>query len=112
MAVLILLLVGFIRTFRPGLGEFWPENIDVSLCYVSYCSIGNVLNHTYDLCSWDPWFDMGLSDYGETSIKNCVQERDGDIWTPGCTTEGGLPYCSYSSTTLFLMPSFLHIGLT
>ena len=48
MAVLILLLVGFIETFRPGLGEFWPGDIDVSLCDVIY-GFGNVLNHTYEL---------------------------------------------------------------
>jgi len=80
---------------RPGLGEFWPEDIDVSLCDVIYYGFGNVLNHTYELCSWDPWFDMGAVDFGETSIKNCVQERDGDVWTPGCTTESGLPYCEH-----------------
>jgi chitinase len=38
---------------------------------------------------------MGPSDFGEKSIKNCVQERDGDAWTPGCVTEGGLDYCNY-----------------
>merc|ERR1719278_205828 len=40
-----------------------------------------------------PWFDMGPMDFGEKSIKNCVQERDGDAWPPGCVTEGGLDYC-------------------
>merc|ERR550532_3605382 len=78
---------------RPGLGEFWPEDIDVSLCDVIYYGFGNVLNHTYEVCTWDPWFDMGPMDFGEKSIKNCVQERDGDVWTPGCITEGGLEYC-------------------
>merc|ERR1719340_275718 len=39
---------------RPGLGEFWPEDIDVSLCDVIYYGFGNVLNHTYEVCSWDP----------------------------------------------------------
>ena len=82
-------------TSRPGLGEFWPEDIDVSLCDVIYYGFGNVLNHTYEVCTWDPWFDMGPVDFGEKSIKNCVQERDGDVWTPGCTTEGGLPYCEH-----------------
>merc|ERR1712233_236155 len=43
----------------------------------------------------DPWFDMGPVDFGEKSIKNCVQERDGDVWTPGCVTEGGLEYCHH-----------------
>jgi len=28
---------------RPGLGEFWPEDIDVSLCDVIYYGFGNVL---------------------------------------------------------------------
>jgi len=81
---------------RPGLGEFWPEDIDVSLCDVIYYGFGNVLNHTYEVCTWDPWFDMGPIDFGEQSIKNCVQERDGDVWTPGCTTESGLEYCHYN----------------
>jgi len=80
---------------RPGLGEFWPEDIDASLCDVIYYSYGNVLNTTYEICSWDPWFDMGPADFGETSIKNCIQERDGDAWLPGCVTEGGLEYCHH-----------------
>jgi len=80
---------------RPGLGEFWPEDIDVSLCDVIYYGFGNILNNTFEVCSWDPWFDMGQPDFGEQSIKNCIQERDGDIWTPGCVTEAGLDYCHY-----------------
>jgi len=80
---------------RPGLGEFWPEDIDVSLCDVIYYGFGNILNNTFEVCSWDPWFDMGQPDFGEQSIKNCIQERDGDIWTPGCVTEAGLEYCHY-----------------
>ena len=32
---------------RPGLGEFWPEDIDTSLCDVVYYSFGNVLNNMY-----------------------------------------------------------------
>ena len=60
-----------------------------------YYSFGNLLNNTYEICSWDPWFDLGPSDFGETSIKNCVQEWDGEVWTPGCVTEGGLEYCHY-----------------
>ena len=94
--------IHFFRSFpetynisRPGLGEFWPEDIDVSLCDVIYYGFGNVLNHTYEVCTWDPWFDMGPVDFGEKSIKNCVQERDGDVWTPGCVTEGGLEYCQH-----------------
>ena len=47
--VLVLLLKGFNDTFRPGLGEFWPEDLrnDVSLCDVIYYGFGNILNHTY-----------------------------------------------------------------
>ena len=75
------------------MGEFWPEDIDVSLCDVIYYGYGNVLNNTYEVCTWDPWFDLGPSEFGETSIKNCVQERDGDAWPPGCVTDSGLEYC-------------------
>merc|ERR1719361_2079235 len=57
---------------KPGLGEFWPEDIDVSLCDVIYYGFGNVL-----------------------SIKNCIQERDGIAWPPGCVTDDGLEYCHY-----------------
>merc|ERR1712227_754025 len=80
---------------RPGLGEFWPEDIDVSLCDVIYYGFGNVLNGTYEVCSWDPWFDMAMSDEADTTIKNCIQERDGIAWPPGCYTESGLEYCHY-----------------
>ena len=96
--MLVLLLKGFYDIFRPGLGEFWPEDLrnDVSLCDVIYYGFGNILNHTYEVCSWDPWFDMGWPvDSGEKSIKNCVVERDGDVWTPGCLTESGLLYCEH-----------------
>ena len=80
---------------RPGLGEFWPEDVDVQLCDVIYYGFGNILNDTFEVCSWDPWFDMGPADFGELSIKNCIQEREGDVWPPGCTTEAGLEYCHY-----------------
>lgn len=80
---------------RPGLGEFWPEDIDVSLCDVIYYGFGNVLNDTYEVCSWDPWFDMTMSDGDDLSIKNCIQERDGIAWPPGCVTDDGLEYCHY-----------------
>jgi len=80
---------------RPGLGEFWPEDIDVSLCDVIYYGFGNVLNDTYEVCSWDPWFDMAMSDGDDLSIKNCIQERDGIAWPPGCLTDAGLEYCHY-----------------
>ena len=81
---------------RPGLGEFWPEDIDVSLCDVIYYGFGNILNDTYEVCSWDPWFDLSFEvDGPDGSIKNCIQERDGDAWPPGCVTESGLEYCHY-----------------
>jgi len=80
---------------RPGLGEFWPEDIDVSLCDIIYYGFGNVLNGTYEVCSWDPWFDMAMSDEADKTIKNCVQERDGIEWPPGCYTDSGLEYCHY-----------------
>ena len=80
---------------RPGLGEFWPEDIDVSLCDIIYYGFGNILNGTYEICSWDPWFDMAMSDQHDLTIKNCIQERDGIAWPPGCYTEAGLEYCHY-----------------
>jgi len=80
---------------RPGIGEFWPEDIDVSLCDVIYYGFTNVLNDTYEICSWDPWFDMTMSDGADGTIKNCVQERDGIAWPPGCITDAGLEYCHY-----------------
>jgi len=78
---------------RPGLGEFWPEDIDVNLCDVIYYGFGNVLNDTFEVCSWDPWFDMAMTDGDDGTIKNCIQERDGVAWPPGCVTEDGLEYC-------------------
>ena len=81
--------------YRPGLGEFWPEDIDVELCDVIYYGFGNVLNDTYEVCSWDPWFDLAMSDGEDLSIKNCIQERDGIAWPPGCITEDGLEYCHH-----------------
>merc|ERR1711936_544881 len=80
---------------RPELGMFWPEDIDVSLCDVIYYGFGNVLNGSYEMCSWDPWFDMAMSDGADGTIKNCVQERDGIAWPPGCVTDAGLEYCKY-----------------
>merc|ERR1712037_6184 len=38
---------------RPGMGEFWPEDIDTSLCDVIYYGYGNVLNNTYEVSTWD-----------------------------------------------------------
>ena len=67
----------------------------MELCDVIYYGFGNVLNDTFEVCSWDPWFDMGPVDFGEPSIKNCIQERDGDVWPAGCTTSAGLEYCHY-----------------
>jgi len=80
---------------RPGLGEFWPEDIDTDLCDVIYYGFGNILNGSYEICSWDPWFDMAMSDGADKSIRNCVQERDGIAWPPGCVTDAGLEYCHY-----------------
>ena len=80
---------------RPGIGEFWPEDIDVSLCDVIYYGFGNVLNDTFEVCSWDPWFDLGDPEFSDTTIKNCIQERDGDPWPVGCVTDAGLKYCHY-----------------
>jgi len=80
---------------RPGMGEFWPEDIDVDVCDVIYYGFGNILNDTYEVCSWDPWFDMAMSDGADGTIQNCVQERDGDAWPVGCVTDGGLDYCHY-----------------
>merc|ERR1711892_455488 len=80
---------------RPGVGEFWPEDIDVSLCDVIYYGFTNVLKETYEVCSWDPWFDMKMEDSADGPSKNCVQERDGIAWPPGCTTDAGLEYCHY-----------------
>merc|ERR1719309_372663 len=80
---------------RPGLGEFWPEDLDVSLCDVIYYGFGNILNDTYEVCSWDPWFDMKMDDGADATIKNCVQERDGHTWPPGCYTDDNQEYCHY-----------------
>ena len=81
---------------RFGVGEFWPEDIDVSLCDIIYYGFGNVLNDTYEVCSWDPWFDLSMEiDGPDGTIKNCVQEKDGEAWPPGCLTESGREYCHY-----------------
>ena len=40
-------------------------------------------------------FDMTMSDGADGTIKNCVQERDGIAWPPGCVTDAGLEYCKY-----------------
>ena len=47
---------------RPGMGQFWPEDIDTSLCDVIYYGFGTLLNETYEVCSWDPVFDLGPDD--------------------------------------------------
>jgi chitinase len=80
---------------RPGIGEFWPEDIDTELCDVIYYGLGNILNDTYEVCSWDPWFPMAMTDGADGTIRNCVQERDGIAWPPGCVTDAGLEYCHY-----------------
>ena len=38
---------------------------------------------------------MAMSDGADGTIKNCVQERDGIAWPPGCVTDAGLEYCKY-----------------
>jgi len=82
---------------RPGMGEFWPEDIDISLCDVIYYGFGNVLNDTFEVCSWDPWFDMDMQiDAGALDIPNCIKERDGIAWPPGCLTDAGLEYCHHN----------------
>jgi len=82
---------------RPGLGQFWPEDIDVELCDVIYYGFGNILNDTFEVCSWDPWFDMDMQlDSQDLSIMNCIQERDGHAWPPGCVTDDGLEYCHHN----------------
>jgi len=82
---------------KPGMGEFWPEDIDVSLCDEIYYGFGNILNDTFEVCSWDPWFDMDMSlDSQDLSIMNCIRERDGIKWPPGCVTDAGLEYCHHN----------------
>jgi len=76
-----------------GLGTFWPEDIPVDLCDVIYYGFGNILNDTYEMCSYDPWFDLGQPEFSDPSIPNCILERDGEEWPPGCMTTGGLEYC-------------------
>merc|ERR1711931_312607 len=29
-------------------------------------------------------------------IFNCIKERDGDAWPPGCITDSGLEYCHHN----------------
>jgi len=76
-----------------GLGTFYPEDVPVELCDVVYYGFGNILNDTYELCSYDPWFDLGQPEFSDPSIPNCILERDGEDWPPGCMTTGGLEYC-------------------
>ena len=57
--------------------QFWPEDIDVELCDVIYYGFGNILNNTFEVCSWDPWFDMDMQlDSQDLSIMNCIQVRE------------------------------------
>jgi len=82
---------------RVGMGSFWPEDIDVSLCDAIYYGFGNILNGTYEVCSWDPWFDMDMTlDSGALDIPNCIKEKNGDQWPPGCVTDNGLSYCHHN----------------
>eukprot|EP00090_Calanus_glacialis_P026959 TRINITY_DN4239_c0_g1_i1.p1 TRINITY_DN4239_c0_g1~~TRINITY_DN4239_c0_g1_i1.p1 ORF type:complete len:707 (-),score=115.83 TRINITY_DN4239_c0_g1_i1:41-1879(-) len=36
-----------------------------------------------------------MTDGDDGTIRNCVQERDGIAWPPGCVTDAGLEYCHY-----------------
>ena len=56
---------------RPGMGQFWPENIDPGLCDVIYYGYGNIRDNTFEVCSWDPEFDLGPAD---TGIQGCGGE--------------------------------------
>jgi len=76
-----------------GLGTFYPEDLPVDLCDVVYYGFGNILNDTFEMCSYDPWFDLGQPEFSDPSIPNCILERDGEDWPPGCLTTGGLEYC-------------------
>ena len=79
------------------MGEFWPEDIDVTMCDAIYYGFGNILNDTFEVCSWDPWFDMDMQiDAPAMDIFNCIQERDGHAWPPGCVTDAGLEYCHHN----------------
>ena len=41
-----------------------------------YYGFGNILNDTYEVCSWDPWFDLSMEiDGPDGTIANCVQAR-------------------------------------
>lgn len=82
---------------RIGMGKFWPEDIDVSLCDVIYYGFGNLLNGTFEVCTWDPWFDLDPQlDGGVIDIPNCIGEKDGVQWPPGCITDTGLEYCKHN----------------
>ena len=77
-----------------GLGTFYPEDLPVELCDVVYYGFGNILNNTFEMCSYDPWFDLGEPEFSDPTIPNCILERDGEEWPPGCMTTGGLEYCN------------------
>ena len=53
------------------MGQFWPEDIDPSLCDVIYYGFGNILNNTYEMCIWDPVFDLGPGDKGDSTVPYC-----------------------------------------
>ena len=61
---------------RPGMGQFWPEDIDPTLCDVVYYGFGTILNDTYEMCIWDPKFDLGPDDQGDLTVPYCVSGVD------------------------------------
>merc|ERR1711936_774301 len=94
---------------RPGLGEFWPEDIDVSLCDVIYYGFGNVLNDTYEVCSWDPWFDMAMS-YGRRLGVLSLRRDEENHRAQGekSRSEGSLLRRRLDGWRLDLLPDGLH----
>ena len=61
------------------MGQFWPENIEPSLCDVVYYGYGNIHRDSYEVCSWDPVFDLGPQDAGVLACEDegQVGEHDG-----------------------------------
>jgi GH18 family chitinase len=52
-----------------GLGTFYPEDLPVELCDVVYYGFGNILNNTFEMCSYDPWFDLGDPEFSDPTIR-------------------------------------------
>ena len=96
---------------RPGLGEFWPEDIDVELCDVIYYGFGNILNDTYEVCSWDPWFDLSMEiDGPDGTIANCVQARIYILLHLLKPSKNS--HCFYDSRRGMETPGFLAVSLS